>query len=1037
MIIKKFEEQVERFYNQPAIKKENRELTYGLLNEYANQIAHSIFATNTADGQVALLFEHGIDMIAALLGTLKATRTYVPLDMYYPQKRLLYILKNSETNLILTNTLNFPLAQELIQHSEQKITVLNIDTITDQIPNTPVKREATADKIAYILYTSGSTGKPKGVFQTHKNVLYYTRNWIQRFAITSADRMSLFTAFTHDGAVQDIFSALLSGACLFPYSLKGDGRIDGLYTLLGMEKITIWHSVPSLYRFFANTLFEKDHFENLRWVLLGGEPMREHDLQLFKALFPQACLANIYGQTESSVSTICCLTREGTFDNVVLGEPLDETEIFLVREDGNIVETMGVGEIALSSEYLAPGYWLDPESTGKIFTPDEELGRIYWTGDLGRMTAKGQIKMMGRKDFQVKVRGFRVETGEIETALLQHAAIKEAVVVAKPDGAGDNYLCAYLVAESTLNIDELRKYLTTELPDYMEPRYFITLAHMPLTATGKIDRQLLPAPEETAAVVAAYAPPTTATEEKVAAIWQEVLGIKKVGIHDNFIQLGGHSLLIVSICAKIHQQFDVELQLRDLFDNPTVNAQAGLIEHSSHSFFQPIEPAEEKEYYPVTSDQNRLFVLNRFAGIGATYNLTGIIPVAENINPEQLEQIFQKLIERHEVLRTSFREIAEFPVQIIHKKVAFHMSYIEAGSEVRAIVKDFVRPFDLNNAPLLRVCLVKLEHNKHLLLLDIHHIIADGLSLEILTDEYFQLDNGQELEAIKLRYRDYAEWEHRFLCSERFKKQAAYWQELFQGELPVLNLPLNYPRPAVQDFSGDILVFALDQDTAQQIQQLVQATGTSLYMVLLAMYYVFLYKYTGQEDIIIGSIHAGRNHVHLQNVVGMFVKTLPLRNQPTHHKTFVTFLQAVKQNTLKAFENQDYPFGQLVNQFALKENRNRNPLFDAAFFLQSRMSVAEKPAVSLALKGASYGYEMNTAKFDLTLEASERSDGILCSFLYCTGLFKRETIELMKERFVLLVADILKNHQKYLQDFDYTLSAEKEIIKLEKVEFDF
>jgi amino acid adenylation domain-containing protein len=1047
MIIKKFEEQVERFHNRPAVKKGETELTYGQLNDYADRIARSIIAGNNSrttsgnQSQVALLFEQGVDMIAAAVGALKACKTYVPLDITYPQKRILDILENSGTGLILTNNRNLPLAQELVGEAGNEIGVLNIETIGIETAGTILEREASGERIAYILYTSGSTGKPKGVYQTHRNVLYYTRNWIERFSITSSDRMSLFTSFTHDGCIQDIYSALLSGACLYPYSLKegGGGSIEELYMLLVKEKITLWHSVPSLFRFFANTLTEKDQFYHVRWVLLGGEPLREHDLQLFQNYFPNGRLANVYGQTESSVTAICSLTRENTFDDVCLGEPLDETKILVVGEDGDIIDKMGMGEIVISSDYLAIGYWKDPEGTDKVFTPDEELGRLYWTGDIGRLTAAGTIKTMGRKDFQVKVRGFRVETGEIETALLKYCAVKEVVVIAKADTGGDNYLCAYLVTSEPLSPEELRKYLAEEIPDYMVPRYFIFLDNMPLNYTGKIDRLRLPEPEEAAAPESIYAPPTDEIEAKVAAIWQEVLGVEKVGIDDNFIQLGGHSLLVITIIAKIHQAFDVELQLLDVFSKPTVRELAWLIRDSNPSFFAHIEPSEAKEYYPLTFDQSGMFLLSQFQGIGITYNITGIIPMEGDFDPQRFEKALRALIKRHEAFRTSFRVVDDQPVQVIHKDedIDFQVYEIDTQKGFKEIITDFIQPFDLSKAPLLRASFVKPEQDKYLLLLDTHHIISDGVSQTILAKEFALLYEGRDLPGLKLRYRDYAEWENLCFLGGYLKRQEEYWLERFHGGLPVLNLPLNYPRPEVQDFSGDIVIFALGQETAEQIDQLAKETGATLFIVLLAMYCVLLYKYTGQEDIIIGSILAGRNHVDLENVVGMFVKTLALRNRPVGDKDFDTFLQEVKFNTLKAFENQDYPFNQLVKKLAIGNNRNRNPLFDVAFVLQSKMTAVEKLGLKSEVKAASFGYEIKTSKFDLTLEAVERKDGISCSFQYCSALFKKETIELMKERFIILVKNILKNRQIKLQDLDYRTPIEKEIVKVEEVEFEF
>ena len=378
---------------------------------------------------------------------------------------------------------------------------------------------------------------------------------------------------------------------------------------------------------------------------------------------------------------------------------------------------------------------------------------------------------MGRKDFQVKVRGFRVEAGEIETVLLQYRAVKDVAVIARPDADGDNYLCAYLVTGEPLAPEELRKYLAAELPDYMVPRYFIFLEKMPLNYTGKIDRHGLPEPEEALGTESLYVAPTDEIEEKVAAIWQEVLGVEKVGINDNFIQLGGHSLLVISIIAKIHQEFDVELQLMDVFSNPTVKELAQLIRDSIPSLFSPIEPAEEKEYYPLTADQNGMFVLSRIESVGITYNITAVVPVEGDFDLLRFEQVLRALIKRHEAFRTSFREVNNQPVQIIHKDVHFQIPYIDAGEEVRQIVRDFIRPFDLSIAPLLRAGIVKQAQDKYLLLMDTPHIISDGVSHEILTNEFALLYKGQELPGLKLRYRDYAEWENQYVLPTALKNR--------------------------------------------------------------------------------------------------------------------------------------------------------------------------------------------------------------------------------------------------------------------------
>ncbi|UCH92161.1 MAG: amino acid adenylation domain-containing protein [Candidatus Aminicenantes bacterium] len=596
MIIEKFEEQVEKFFEKAAVKAGNKSLTYGELNCFANRVANEIIPGDEKAGKAAergaiLLFEHGTDMIVGVIGTLKADRIYVPFDVTYPVNRLAYMLENSGSSLILTNTKYVPLAEQLAGQIHRSIRILNIDSISSENPGFNRKREASGDRPAYILYTSGSTGRPKGVMQTHRNVLYYVRNWVQRFSITGQDRMTLFSAFSHDGAGQDIFAALLTGACLYPYSIKIDSNSNGIYNLLKEEKITIWHSVPSLFRFFTGGLTGKECFNDIRWVLLGGEALRPHDLELFKSHFPNAALANVYGQTESSVNSICTISPGDRFDDVSIGEPLDETEIFLVDKDGDIVEDMGVGEIVVGSDYIAPGYWRDEKSGEHVFIHDDELGRLYLTGDLGRLTGRGTIKMMGRKDHQVKIRGFRVETGEIETSLLQIGDVQEAAVVPKETGSQDIYLCAFITAGKKMKAAELREFLSRELPDYMIPTSFVQLESMPYTRSGKVDRKALgKLDKEPLQFNVTYEAPQTDMQAIIADTWKEVLGLERVGIYDNLFDLGGNSFDIVKINNKLTELLNRNIPIVKLFEHTTIDALANYLNQQGDNE----GPVEEK-----------------------------------------------------------------------------------------------------------------------------------------------------------------------------------------------------------------------------------------------------------------------------------------------------------------------------------------------------------------------------------------------------------------------------------------------------------
>jgi amino acid adenylation domain-containing protein len=1040
MIIEKFQEQVKKFPANIAVKAGNRTITYSELNTYANQVASVIRAGDrdeTADSpyrRVSLLFGHGIDMIIGVMGALKAGKTYVPLDITYPGKRLAYMLEDSESGLILTNKENFPLAEKLAKQTRWKAGILNIDNIStgDEHlqPGANINREESVegDRPAYILYTSGSTGRPKGVVQTHRNVVYFIEHWIKRFSITGEDRMTMLSAFSHDAAVMDIFGALLAGATLYPYYLKTTANTNELYTLLMKEKITIWHSVPTLYRYFTNTLTEKNCFFDIRWVLLGGEPVRPNDLELFKTHFPNATLANVYGQSESSVNTICSISQTDISDAVCLGEPLAETKILLVGEDGDVIETMGMGEIVVASDYIAPGYWRDKESTNRVFTHDDELGRLYWTGDLGRLTMDGLIKVMGRKDFQIKIRGFRVETGEIESLLLQHEAVKEAVAIAKEDKNIDNYLCVYFVSDKTIPPEELREYLSRELPDYMMPRYFISLEKMPLTPNGKIDRQRLSESEEVIASQSEFVPPSTEVERKLAVIWQEVLEVEKVGINDDFIGLGGHSLLVISIISKIHREFNVELKLNDVFNNPTVNQLSRLVIGAEQSVFSSIRSSEKKDYYALSSAQKRFFILQQMDFEGCAYNIPLVMELQGKLSIQRFKYAFQQLIHRHESLRTAFIMIEDEPVQKIRDDVEFEIEYRDlkgtrglaplskksaarSSQSAAALINSFIRPFDLSQAPLLRVGLIEIEPEKHIFMVDMHHIVSDNISMNLLTKEFITIYSNKEPLPLRLQYTDYCEWQHHLLTSGNLKQQENYWLMCFSGDLPVLRMPTDYPRPAVQQFEGDCIQFSFEEELTQSLKGLMRETGVTLFMVLLAVYNILLSKYTDRGDITIGTPTAGRNHADLARVIGLLVETLAIRNYPGDSKTVEEFLGEVKENALNAYENQVYPFGELIKHVWDEKDRSRNPLFDAMLNVQNLDTTGSGEESGLAVlqiipyQDDSY----KVSKLDLTLTAVEKEDKILFALEYCTKLFKKETMQRLISSFKKISAAVARD----------------------------
>jgi len=666
-----------------------------------------------------------------------------------------------------------------------------------------------------------------------------------------------------------------------------------------------------------------------------------------------------------------------------------------------------------------------PEMTKERFIDNPLLpGTVmYKTGDLVRWLPDGNLEFIGRIDHQVKVRGFRIELGEIESRLLNHSKIKEAVVTAKEDESGGKYLCAYIVQEGELPLAELREYLSKDLPHYMIPSYFVKLDKLPLNPNGKIDRKALPEPDGNAVTGVEYELPRNKVEEKLADIWKEVLSVSKIGINDNFFELGGHSLKATSLAAKIHKELNAKVPLREIFAAPTIKGLSEYIKGMEENKYSSIEPVEDKEYYEMSSAQKRLYTLQQLDPRGTGYNMPGILEVKGELDADRLKQVFKKLIRRHEALRASFKLIGEELLQKIHEELELDIQYQEAGEEeVNGIIKGFIRAFDLSKAPLLRVGLIKVRHEKHILMFDMHHIISDGVSMKILMEEFARLYAGDKLPELRIQYKDYAAWQNKQMSTEETRRKEEYWLKQFEGEIPILNLPTDYPRPVYKSFEGDSISFDIDKETTEGIRKTAAETGTTMYMVLLAAFNVLLSKYSRQEDIVVGSPIAGRPHADLENIIGMFVNTLAMRNYPEGRKTFRNFLGEVKANALKAYENQDYQFEELVDKLNVRRDMSRNPLFDVVFVLQN---TGMKGLDIEGLNIGRYEGENKVSKFDLTIEAVEEREKIGISIEYSSKLFNKETIERMAIHLRNIVSYAAVNTDKKLSEIEIMTEAEK------------
>jgi acyl carrier protein len=573
--------------------------------------------------------------------------------------------------------------------------------------------------------------------------------------------------------------------------------------------------------------------------------------------------------------------------------------------------------------------------------------------------------------------------------------------------------------------DNLRQYLEDRLPSYMMPAYYLALGKIPMTPNGKVDKNALPLPGQGLGLVGEYAPPRNDLEKKLVDIWSEVLkrSPETISININFFKIGGHSLKATILASRIYKEFNVKISLVEIFKNPTIKGLFTYINQAAGEMYFGIEAVEEREYYVLSSAQKRLYFLQQMDNSGTTYNIPSAWIIEGGIDKTNLELSMMKIIQRHESLRTSFELIEEEPVQRIHKSVEFEIEYDELAAnnaktheeKIDAFIKHFTRPFDLSRSPLLRVGLAPLKEKSHLLMIDMHHIISDGVSTDILVREFTSLYLGGELPGINLQYKDYAEWQNREKMSEDHLKQCMYWKKEFTGEIPILDLPTDYERSAAQGYVGSRINFEICSDVAEALKSLSLETGTTLYMVLTAFYCIFLAKISGRDDIIIGSPVVGRRHADLEKIIGMFVNTLALRNYPSGEKKFCDFLAEVKEKVLLAFENQEYQYEDLVDELNIRRDAGRNPLFDTMFELQNiGRQIIDIPGLTFK----PFTYENETAKFDLTLVACENNGAIDFSLEYCTKLFKKETIERFIGYFTQIIISVIKKPDARIYDIE-------------------
>jgi len=1013
-----FEEMVEVNADKTALVYKNDHFTYSELNKRANRLAHRLMIEGVgSEDIIGLMVNRGIELVVGMLAILKAGCAYLPLDPNYPSKRLEYMLCDSKTKILLAES-------GLENKVKFQGKVINIDNdgaydLIDENPEVLVNGK----NLAYMIYTSGSTGRPKGVMMEHKGLANVKCTLQEIVGVNSSDSTVQFASSSFDASVWEIAMGILTGGTLYIVEKETIGDYEKFVEFINKNNITI-ATLPPTYI----TNIEPSDVKSLRTLITAGSAT---NFDLVRKWKDAVVYINGYGPTESTVCATLYRVKDDfeKHASVPIGKPIFNTKIFILDSKNRLLPAGIPGELCISALGLARGYFDRPELTAEKFIENPfveeykdcgiELSdlRLYRSGDLARWLPDGNIEFLGRIDHQVKIRGFRIELGEIEEQLLSADGIKQAVVIDREDSKGEKYICAYYVSDSELSAGDLRNYLSKELPEYMLPSFFVRLDKIPVTVNDKVDRKALPDPLEGVYMETSYEAPRNETEKKMAKLFEEILEVENIGIRNNFFELGGHSLKATVLISRIHKEFNVKVPLKEVFNRPTVEGMCSFIIGADKIGYEDIKPAQLMEYYPLSAAQKRLYIVNQIEeGMDTSYNMVTALKIEGDLDRQKVQDVFGKLVERHEALRTSFHFIDSEPVQKIHENLNFNIEYFEADDiKAQHILGSFVKPFDLTKAPLLRVGLIKTGTDKHILIVDMHHIISDGGTMGLLVDEFTALYIGKELKPLKIQYKDFALWQKNMIDAGRIKEQEKFWLDCFKGDIPVLSLPTDVKRPSAQSFEGDVVFFETGKDVLERLKELARNNGTTMFMVLLASFYTVLSKYSGQEDIVVGTSASGRNHPDIENVAGMFVNTLALRSNPMGNKSFIDFLAEVKDNTIKAFENQDYQFEELVEKLNVPRDISRNPLFDVMFTLQNQRDK------DIEIEGLSFSeceMDYKNSMFDISMDITENEDGIFFALQFCTAIFRKETMERFIRHLINVLEVVTKNPRTLLMDID-------------------
>ncbi len=1012
-VVDLFEEQVSKTPDNIAVVFENQQLTYRELNEKANQLAWYLKEKGAHSGMIiGICLNRSLELIIGLIAILKIGSAYLPIDPNYPQDRITFMLEDSNAKMLLINSSNN------INISIPKIIIDLTSNIYNSSSTTNLNSLQNLTNIVYLIYTSGSTGKPKGVLLNHHNLLNFIYGMKKEINFTPNKVMISVTTICFDIFGLELWCSLSSGMKLILANEIEQDNPEQLNKLCLKNNVNMIQTTPSRFNHFLQNNQHCTFLENMTEILVGGESLSETLLVKLRKV-SNARIYNMYGPTETTIwSTLKDVTNS---TKISVGKPIINTTCYILDKHKKLLPPLIPGELYIGGASVSCGYLNRKELTDEKFcySSFNEKERIYNTNDLAYFTNDGEIIHLGRTDFQMKLRGYRIELGEIENELNSITEINSSIVIS--DSSKKHLIC-YYTSNNEIDRNYIISCLLKTLPNYMIPSYFYKLEKIPLTPNGKIDRKALPMPTLTN-TEKNLLEPRNDIDKKLIELFSKDLHIDKVSIDNSFFELGGDSLSAINLCLKIFHIFKIQLSVKDIFEHHVLSDLSDYIANYETSQ-TTIEKAKIQDFYDASSAQKRIFYASKAAGEDSTlYNCPGALVFNRVPDIDKLKSCFEILFERHESLRTYFEIKNNDIVQKIAPNINFKLEIQNSTStNTHYLLKQFVQPFNLAKAPLFRATLVIQNNQTATLLVDMHHSISDGSSINILLKELSKLYNGRTLEDNPITYKDFSEWEKTHFLSSEFTESEKFWLEQFQDELPILHMPTTFERPVTQSFEGNSFHFEIDKKLKNKIAKLSKDLGITPYMFLLASYYVLLYKYTNQEDIIVGTPVTGRNLPELSNVFGMFVNSLPLRANLKSNSSFKTFLNHTKKICLDAFDHQDYPFDFLVNKLNLQRNTNRNPLFDTMFIYQN---MGDPTLTFKDIQTTFVAAQNHISKFDFSLEIVPNKEFFSLRFEYCTKLFDEEFIQNLANRYLKILTTVTSDITTKIANIEMLLEEEK------------